>query len=249
MPEFERLVEAATSRRKFIVSAAGVAGISAGGLERAMARSEPDLGRVEFVEVGVEHDHDISADDRFDYPLVENDPAVTSAVDESAGELYLGSFVPQHGVEAFRSGETVVRNRHYQAGGGTVWGGRSVGALPTELGRRHLVAEFLQVEGEYQPPEVTVTTGGGGVDVAAGGMRVSVGAGETAALALDARTVEVPVRDDEYREVADQRSGGTRQVRGVSGVETVTVEPRVQVRNYGPLDVFDAAEGDHPTAP
>lgn len=206
-----------------------------------MAKSTPDVGRSQFVEIGVEHDADVSDGG---YPIEHHDDMVRYAVDQSERRLYLGSFVRDGAVAAFAGEGCVLKGRDYRTFSSRAeW--TDEGSLATSLGRNYSVARSLQVKGTVERPTVTLERRQEDISVAVESRTELVGPGEERSVPLSERTVEVPAAGA-YHEIPDTRSGGTKMTRTVE-TETATVTPRLLVRNWGELGVFDASDGDLPS--
>lgn len=232
---------ASMKRRTVLKSATAAASLALVGEVGATS----SYGSVNFSEVGVEHDVSLPTTTRAKYPFFHIDEfGLNRFIDQDQSTLYINERYAQGELEVLKGNRAVVAGRDYTPLPTQIGGGSSSG-VTTKLGENFRTLEALTVEDSYDRPRFTVEERDTGTVVATEGERVNVQPGSEDEIVLDDREVtlevsEITDKDAEEMTVAGgeewQKPWRKTQAKRY-WKETVTVTPKVRIRNYGELDV------------
>lgn len=228
-------------RRTVLKSATATASLALVGEVSATS----SCGSVNFSEVGVEHDVSLPTTTQSNYPFFHIDEfGLNRFIDQNQSTLYVNQRYAQGELDILKGNQAVVASRGY-APLPTRLGGGSSSGVTTKRGENFRTLEALTVEDSYDRPRFTVEEQDVGTVVAAEGERVNVQPGSEAEIVLDDREVTVEVfeiTDKDAKEITVaggeewQKPWRKPQAKRY-WEETVTVTPKIHLRNYGELDV------------
>jgi len=203
-------------RRDFLKTTAVATGVGAFGIQAA--RAESRLGTVRFAQAGIVHD---VVEDHEDLITVENDVAPQHVVDEQAGVFQFTPFATEQTKSAIKSNEEIIfEAQGYQAPPSQTVGGAPSTRITTGLSTDFRTTNYVPITEQYTPEQFAITTRGGDVEVSSDAAQLTVTPGEQKSVTLDKETARGKAYND-------------------TGVREITVVPRLEVRNFGELDVLD----------
>lgn len=227
-------------RRSVLKSAGAVAGLGlAGGVVEASSH-----GSVKFSELRVGHDVTVPSDDEYYYPFSHFDEFGRAyVVDQDQSTLYVNEEYAPEDLRVAGNNDSVLANSGFSSLP-TKRGQCQSSGLATKVLDDYRITERLSIEEGYDEPEIAVTERSEEITVEVNGKRTSIQAGGEEEITLSPQQVSV----EAYRTVEKNPeevtiAGGEewqepwrKPKQREYEIKTVTVTPKVHVRNHGELE-------------
>lgn len=235
----KNLNKASIERRTFLKAATSSVGAAAVGVGSASGTKKPVYAQTLFAEIGVEHDVDLGETSSGYYPYLEVDKSLGHFVNEENNELYLMKSLPDGMLQTFKRGESVVRANNYRRLPTQLFD-QLQGWIVTETGRSYRTLKALDPANEYRLPSIELQSRDEKIISSTSGNQNAVNAGETQTVSLPSQTVSVEVSESTGRKVErDDIPDSQKAVAMERWEETIQVEPKLKIKNYGTIDIVD----------
>ncbi len=196
-------------------------------------QSEPDnqVGEILFVEAGLTHQ--LEGVDEF--VVSSNDGARKCQLRSDSGELHLTPFAPEMIPQVVKSHRFLVRTHRLQSLPVNLYEQRPPDSLTVSLGATMQPGRNLQLDENYDRPDVRLEPDGSGVVANIAGESLSVRPHSEVTKTLEPRQVTALRPTDEFKQVPDRR-GGTQQCRTYETVSQPVI-PELQITHHGRVAV------------
>lgn len=230
------------NRRNVLKSAGVVAGF--GLANPALATS--NHGSVRFSELRIEYDVSVPEGDELTYPIKHLDEFGRAyAVDSEQSVLYINERYAEADLEVARNNDNVLSNSGFSTPP-TTFGGCQKENIVTQIEEDFRASQLLSVSGNYKTPRVSAIQRQDGIVVEAGSKRTKVQPADAKSIILSEEEVTVEAyrtveKDPEEITIAGgeewQKPWRKPTKQREYTTKSVSATPKVQVRNYGELDI------------
>lgn len=227
-------------RRSVLKSAGAVAGLGlAGGVVEASSH-----GSVKFSELRIGHDVTVPSSDEYYYPFSHFDEFGRAyVVNQDQSTLYVNEEYALKDLQVVKNNDSVLANPSFSSLP-SKRGQCQTSGLATKVLDDYRVTERLSIEEGYDEPEIAVTEQNEKITVDVNGKRTSVRAGSEERVTLSPQQVRVEAyktvkKNPEEITIAggeEWQEPWRKPKQREYQTKTVTVTPKVHIRNHGELE-------------